>query len=101
MVELREKPFSQLNSYRNTKYISLFDLYFDFYSPIFFKRDHFTQYLVGLDSDAPKKNTRYFGNVHINHRSIPLRYIGKDEKMVIMTEVKKAYEASGSMKEKD
>jgi hypothetical protein len=56
---------------------------------------------VGLDPDEPKKNTRYFGNVHINHRSIPLRYIGKEEKVIIMTDVKKSYQPSGIMKEKD
>jgi hypothetical protein len=75
MFEIRDKPFSTLQNYQNTKYISLFDLYFDFYSPIFFKRNYFCDYLVGLDKDEPLKNTRYFGNVHLNHRAIPCRYL--------------------------
>jgi hypothetical protein len=49
MFELRDKPFSTLQNYRNTGYISLFDLYFDFYSPIFFKRSYFNMYLTGFD----------------------------------------------------
>ena len=47
MVEIRDKPFSSLQSYYNTKYISLFDLYFNYYSPIFFKRDSYVDYLSG------------------------------------------------------
>lgn len=68
MFELRDKPFSSLQNYKNTKFISLFDLYFDYYSPIFFKRNYYTNYLVGLEKDEPVKNNRYFGNVHMNHR---------------------------------
>ena len=80
MAEIRDKPFSTLQCFRNTKYISLFDLYFDFYSPVFFKRSYFNMYLTGFndDSNEARKNTRYFGNVHLNNHSIPCRYIEKD-----------------------
>jgi len=67
MVELRDKPFGNLSNYRNTKHISLFDLYFDYYSPIPFKRDYYNQYLVGFDPED-HSNVRYFGNVNLNHR---------------------------------
>lgn len=100
MVEIRDKAFSNLSNYRNTKYISLFDLYFDYYSPIFFKRDYYNQYLVGFDPEE-HKNTRYFGNVHINHRPIPCRYISNKEKVVVMRDVKKAYKANGVMKDSE
>lgn len=100
MFELREKTFSTLQNYRNTKYISLFDLYFDFYSPIFFKRSYYNAYLCGYhNKEDSKEFNRYFGNVHINHRSIPPRYIERDQKVVVMRDVSKAYRASGSMKE--
>jgi hypothetical protein len=98
MCELRPKPFSSLQCYKNTKYISLFDLYFDYYSPIFFKRDHFREYLAGFEEDAPLKNSRYFGNVYLNHRNLPKQYLRKGEKVAFMRDVKKAYEASGSLK---
>ena len=45
MAELREKPLT-LRNYRDTEFISLFDMYFDYYSPIFLKKDKFCEYLV-------------------------------------------------------
>ena len=48
MLEIREKPLT-LQNYRFTEYISLFDLYFTYYSPIFFKRDTYLNYVTGLD----------------------------------------------------
>lgn len=75
MVEIRDKPFSNLLNYRNKRYISLFELYFDYYSPIYFKRDYYNQYLVGLIEDSPVKNYRYFGHVNINKKSIPTKYL--------------------------
>lgn len=48
MFKIREKPL-KLSNYKDTDYISLFDLYFDLYSPVFMKRDNFTHYLVGKD----------------------------------------------------
>jgi hypothetical protein len=59
MVEIREKPMT-LTTYRNTNYISLFELYFDYYSPIYLKHDNFSHYLVGKDEKE------YFGWVHLN-----------------------------------
>ena len=38
MAEIRDKPIS-LKNYKDTDYISLFDLYFDYYSPIFLKKN--------------------------------------------------------------
>lgn len=99
MFEIRNKPFSTLQCYRNTKYISLFDLYFDYYSPIFFKRDHFREYLTGFEQDSPLKNNRYFGNVYLNHRSVPKVYLEKGEKVIIMRDPKKALGPSGSLKQ--
>jgi len=84
MVEIRDKPFSNLLNYRNKQYISLFDLYFDYYSPIFFKRDYYNHYLVGFVEEAPLKNHRYFGHVNINKKSIPTKYLDNKEKIVIM-----------------
>jgi hypothetical protein len=55
--------------------ISLFDLYFEYYSPIFFKRDHFREYLVGFEKEAPLPNSRYFGNVFLNYRRVPKVYL--------------------------
>jgi hypothetical protein len=55
MFELREKPFSTLQNYRNTKYISLFDLYFDYYTPIFFKRSYYDAYLCGYHGKEDTK----------------------------------------------
>lgn len=58
-------------NYRNTEYISLFDLYFDYYSPIPFKRNEWNEYLVGFNDD----NLKMFGNVHLNNRPVPCRYL--------------------------
>ena len=84
MFKIRDKTFSNLKNYKNTKYISLFDLYFDYYTPILFKRSYYNMYLVGLQDDEPAKNHRYFGNVQINHRSIPVTYLEKSQKVVVM-----------------
>ena len=84
MFKVRDKTFSNLINYRNTSYISLFDLYFDFYSPIFFKRSYYNMYLVGLDSEEPRKNTRYFGNVQLNRRRLPSVFLEKGQKVVVM-----------------
>lgn len=72
--------------------ISLFDLYFEYYSPIFFKRDHFREYLVGFEKEAPLPNSRYFGNVYLNYRRIPKVYLSKDEKVVVMRDPQKSYQ---------
>lgn len=98
MFQLRDKPFSSLQGFRNTKYISLFDLYFDYYTPIFFKRSYYDMYLTGLADEDPKLNTRYFGNVHINKRGIPCRYIEKDQKVVVMRDVNRAYNRFNKLK---
>jgi len=86
MFELREMPISSLQNFRNSNYISLFDLYFDFYSPIFFKRSYYNMYLTGFDEEKPK-DTRYFGNVQLNHRRLPSVYLEKGQKVVIMNTV--------------
>ncbi len=98
MFEIRPKTLSTLQGYRNTKYISLFDLYFDYYSPIFFKRDYYREYLTGFVEDAPLKNNRYFGNVYLNYRKIPKVFLKKGEKVVFLRDFKKAYDKSGSLK---
>lgn len=67
-------------NYRDTEYISLFDLFFDYYSPIPVKRHEFNEYVVGLKDDEMKM----FGQVHINNKKIPERYISKDDKVVVM-----------------
>lgn len=79
MFEIRDKPLS-LQNYRDTEYISLFDLFFDYYSPIPVKRHEYNEYLVGFKDDDMKM----FGQVHINHRKIPERYIGRNDKVVVM-----------------
>ena len=61
MAEIRDKPLS-LRNYRDTDYISIFDLYFDYYSPIFLKKNQFSEYLVNKD------DPEYFGWVHFNNR---------------------------------
>ena len=98
MFKLREKTFSNLINYKNRQYISLFDLYFDYYTPILFKRSYYNMYLVGFDKDDPIKNHRYFGNVQINHRRIPVTYLEKDQKIVIMRELSKAYDKFDRLK---
>jgi hypothetical protein len=79
MFEIREKPLSLMN-YKGTEYISLFDLFFDYYSPIPVKRHEYNEYVVGLNDEDMKM----YGQVHINNRKIPERYIGKDDKVVVM-----------------
>lgn len=49
MFEIRDKPISTLQNYKNSRYISLFDLFFDYYTPIFFKRTYYNMYLIGFD----------------------------------------------------
>ena len=71
--EIREKPLS-LKNYKNTDYISLFDLYFDYYSPIFLKKDQYCQYLVGKDEP------QLFGWVHFNKRICKPVYLQKNQK---------------------
>lgn len=75
MFELRDKPIS-LRNYKDTEYVSLFDLYFDYYSPMFLKKDQFCQYLVGKDEPE------LFGWVYLNHRKCQPQYIKKGEKYV-------------------
>lgn len=99
MFEIRDKPLSNLIGYRNSRYISLFDLYFDYYSAIFFKRNYYAQYLVGFQKDEALKYSRYFGNVNLNHREVPTRYLEKGQKVVVMKDVEKAYESSGKLKQ--
>ena len=77
MAEMRDKPIS-LKNYRDTEYISLFDLYFDAYSPIFFKRDRFCQYLVAKDEED------LFGWVYLNTRKTKPYYLKNQEKVVVM-----------------
>ena len=60
--------------------MSLFDLFFDYYSPIPIKRHEYNEYLV-VNNDSYDK---MFGQVHINHRKIPERFIGKEDKIVVM-----------------
>ena len=78
MVSIREKPIS-LKNYRDTDFISLFDLYFNYYSPIFFKKDKYSHYLVGEDDE------KFFGWVHLNNRKTVPYYLKKKEKVVFMT----------------
>lgn len=61
MFRIRDKPLS-LRNYQNTEYISLFDLYFDYYSPMFFKKDKYNAYILG------HKTPEHFGYVTLNHR---------------------------------
>ncbi len=63
-----------LSNYKDTDYISLFDLYFNSYSPIFMKKDNFTQYLVGKDEKE------YFGWVHLNNRKCAPVYLASGQK---------------------
>lgn len=79
MFDIREKPLS-LQNYRDTEYISLFDLFFDYYSPIPIKRHEFNEYLVGFKDE----DLKMYGQVHINHRKLPERYITKNDKIVVM-----------------
>ncbi len=79
MFDLREKPLSLAN-YRDTEYISLFDLFFDYYSPIPSKRHEYNEYCVGLNDE----DLKMYGQVHINHRRIPDRYITRHDKVVVM-----------------
>ena len=101
MFEIRDKPFSNLMNYRNTRYISLFELYFDYYSPIFFKRDYFKEYLTGFTKEDAHLHTRYFGNVYLNHRETPLCYLKKGQKVAIMKEYKSCLNSRGYLKEKE
>ena len=68
MFNIREKPLSLAN-YRETEYISLFDLFFDYYSSIPVKRHEYNEYVVGLKDEDMKM----FGQVHMNNRRIPER----------------------------
>ena len=79
MFNIREKPLSLAN-YRETEYISLFDLFFDYYSSIPVKRHEYNEYVVGLKDEDMKM----FGQVHMNNRRIPERYIGRNDKVVVM-----------------
>lgn len=75
MFEIREKPLSLAN-YKDTDYISIFDLFFDYYSPIFLKKDKFAQYLVEKD------NMDLFGWVYLNNKKYEPVYLNGDEKAV-------------------
>ena len=77
--DIREKPLS-LENYRDTEYVSLFDLYFDYYSPIPIKRHEYNEYLVGFKDE----DLKMYGQVHINNGRIPDRYIGRNDKVVVM-----------------
>lgn len=81
MFAIRDKPLS-LTNYRDTEYISLFDLFFDYYSPIPVKRHEYNEYLVGLRDE----DLKMYGQVHINHRKIPEKYISRHDKIVVMRE---------------
>jgi hypothetical protein len=76
-------------------------LYFDYYSPIFFKRNYYNQYLVGFQKEDAILYSRYFGHVHLNHRPIPHTYIEKDEKVVFMKNIEKSFDPSGLLKDYD
>ena len=75
MAEIREKPITLAN-YRDTDYISVFDLYFEYYSPIWLKKDCFSEYLVGKDE------LQYFGYVHMNTRKCDPVYMSTGDKAV-------------------
>lgn len=83
MFEIREKPIS-LRNYRDTDYVSLFDLYFDEYSPIFLKKDHFAQYLVGKDE------IQYFGWVYLNNKKCTPVYLKPGQKAAFFHSVKES-----------
>ena len=68
MAEIREKPLS-LRNYKDSEYISVFDLFFDYYSPIFLKKNKFSEYLVNKD------DPEYFGWVHLNNRKCAPVYL--------------------------
>jgi hypothetical protein len=57
-------------------------LFFNYYSPIPVKRHEYNEYLVGFKDEDMKM----FGQVHINNRRIPERYITKNDKVVVMKE---------------
>ena len=63
MFQIRDKPLSLIN-YRNTEYVSIFDLFFDYYSPIPIKRHEYNEYVVGLNDE----DLRNFGQVHLKTR---------------------------------
>jgi hypothetical protein len=46
------------------------------------KRHEYNEYLVGNNDNYDKM----FGQVHLNHRKIPERFISKDDKVVVMKE---------------
>ena len=46
-------------------------------------------YLVGYEKENASENARYFGNVQLNHRSIPSIYVEKDQKIVMMRDLNK------------
>lgn len=73
MFQIRDKPIT-LKNYKDTDYISLFDLYFDQYSPIFLKKDNFCHYLVGKDE------MQYFGWVHLNNKKCSPVYLTTGQK---------------------
>jgi hypothetical protein len=75
MVKIREKPMT-LSCYRDTDYISLFELYFDYFSPIFMKRDNYCNYLVGKDEK------QYFGWVHLNRNKCNPIYVKAGQRAV-------------------
>lgn len=101
MFEIRDKPLSNLINYRNSRYISLFELFFDYYSPIFFKRDYYKEYLTGFTKEDAHLYTRYFGNVYLNHREIPLCYLRKGQKVAIMRDYKTNLDKRGHLKDKE
>lgn len=74
LFQLRDKPITLVN-YRDTDYVSLFDLYFENYSALFLKRDYYMQYLVEKD------NKELFGYVYLNHRKCKSVYLNKGQKI--------------------
>lgn len=78
MFEIREKPFSLLN-YKGWEYVSLFQLYFDYYSPIYFRHPYFSQFRVYHE---PNRH-RHFGFVNFNLQELSIQVVKKNQKIVV------------------
>ncbi len=55
-------------------------MFFNYYSPIPFKRHEYNEYVVGFNDE----DLKMYGQVHLNHRKIPERYITSENKIVVM-----------------
>jgi|JI6StandDraft_1071083.scaffolds.fasta_scaffold02457_2 hypothetical protein len=74
-----------LSNVGNEEWISLFDLYFKYYSPLLVKKSdyyEYTSYYGGGKRDKPSDD--FLGSVHLNHRSIPNIFLRPEDKNAFM-----------------